>query len=830
VMKRAPLGVEIAAVAIVALALLVPGIWSYSLVDPWETHYGEVAREMRESHDFVHTTWRGSGTSANDNEGFRSKPVLLMWSTAAAMTVLGVAKDGGYSGEMVASARTMLAIRLPSVLYATLGLVLVWLMLAKLVSRRVAWLALLVVGSTPMFCLIARQGIPDMPHCACVMAALAAFVLALEDGDRPIAIAIRTPELAIDHRHLVLAACGVFVGVQAIYYGVYFARLPVAAVALPLLMALLYGALWPRGFTVLRCVPMLVGVIAAAIARRPIAEWDRYAPDRLAIRALAFPIAWARGAGWAETATVAEHLLRVAPLATMRQVYLLWCYAFLGLAVLAKGPPGVAVVGAVGVCHVLLFWRWRDLYEGAFELKRGLALAIAIFLPWHLAMWLIEGPRFIQEYIGTHIIERASADPDKSLGTFEFYTSQLGHGMWLWAALLPAALVAVVLRTRIDTRAGRVRFIVMLWAICGFAVFGIVQTKFHHYILPVVPALGILVAFFLDDLLALRERLHPLYAALAIGIVLLVARDLMWEPKRWMEMFSFLYNRPWPSNEPWSIDPSNGFLGLAAIAAIAIALAAVWRRAGVIALVVAGLAIGLWAMHVYMPIAGTHWGMREAMRSYYEQRTIYGEKRIYFGCGELYDDLHTLGDTFELETFIPDTLQVGQPMTLTIQLDRVKDEVVDQQLALVGTATAIGGHRVTVTLAPGERARLDPLLATCARAPEPRYGRPPVRYVDADRLVSWSLYWRGENFWSGDEIFGPAPELHTGFDNTADNTEFTKYLSDRTRAPLGRKYFVVTDAGHAQTLRSLLPTQRARDTVQVIDTTSNKFSMSSFVM
>ena len=39
-----------------------------------------------------------------------------------------------------------------------------------------------------------------------------------------------------------------------------------------------------------------------------------------------------------------------------------------------------------------------------------------------------------------------------------------------------------------------------------------------------------------------------------------------------------------------------------------------------------------------MPIAGKHWGMREAMRTYYEQRTIYGQKLVYFGAGSSHDD------------------------------------------------------------------------------------------------------------------------------------------------------------------------------------------------
>src|SRR5262249_8733678 len=155
----------------------------------------------------------------------------------------------------------------------------------------------------------------------------------------------------------------------------------------------------------------------------------------------------------------------------------------------------------------------------------------------------------------------------------------------------------------------RVRFMVALWAICGVALFSLVNTKFHHYILPVVPALGILVAFFLDDLLAGRDLLHPLYAGLGIGVVLLVCRDLMHEPKRWIEMFVFLYNRPWPGAEPWSIDPSDGFLVLGIVASVAFAIAATrWRRLGVVAICGAGLAICVWALQVYMPIAGTHWG------------------------------------------------------------------------------------------------------------------------------------------------------------------------------------------------------------------------------
>jgi 4-amino-4-deoxy-L-arabinose transferase-like glycosyltransferase len=849
--RRRPLGFELALVVLVSLLVMVPGIQSYSLVDPWETHYGEVGRMMLQNNDWVHTEW------PQDGEGFRSKPVLSFWLMASGMRAVGVAADGGYSGEMTEGPRTMIGIRLPFILCAIGGLTLLWWMLARLVGRRMAWLGLLVVGSTPMFCMIARQAIPDMPLVACTIGAIALFTMAVEDGERPILPLwhVGRRRIAIDARHVVLALAGGFVLAQAIYYAIYFTvspqlalrgRMPSPALWLPLLMVLFLGGMSRDGWLILRLPFVLLGGVIASIVNEPmpsrqpgqtrwraivdntLVPWERHAIDRYLVRAGVFVFVWAGGGAWAGTSGVADHILRIAPLTKMRQVYLLGCYSLLGVSVLAKGPPGLAVVGAVGAMHVLLLGRWRALYTGEFEIKRGLLVMLVTFMPWHVAMYLKDGIRFIDEYLFTHILNRAAVGVDNSPGTFEYYMSQIGHGMWLWAALLPAALSAAFFRARMDSREGRVRFMIVLWAITSVGFFCLVQTKFHHYILPAIPPLALLVAFFLDDVAGRRERLHPLYAALGVGILFLICRDLMFEPERWIEMFVFRYDRPWPSGEPWSIDPSDGFLALGIAAAAGIALTATrFARTGVIALAASGLAICVWALQVYMPVAGTHWGMRDAVRTYYEQRTVFGQKLVYFGTGELYDDWYDTKDTWSFETFIPDAMQVGQPMTIKVQINKADDErIMEQELTLLGTATAIGAHSVEVTLAPGERAKLDPLIAKGKTGPR---GRPPVRAVDADRLIAWQLYWRGENFWSGDEIWGWLPEMKTAFVKT-DNVEFNKYINDRTRAPLGRRYFVVTEGGRITGVRSMLPTQRGRDSFEVLDTTSNKFSLAAFTL
>jgi len=846
------LGLELTLVVVVSVAVLVPGIWRYSLVDPWETHYGEVARNMLKDDDLVHMQWPGTNPDSM-NEGFRSKPVLMFWMMAAGLRTVGVAEHGGYSGEMVADARTMIGIRLPFVIAAVAGLTLVWWMLARLVNRRLAWLALLVIGSCPMFCLIARQAIPDMPLVASTMGAVALFVLAVEDGERP----IRPWWRRVDARHVMLALAGGFVVAQAVYFAGYFLRspelamrgvLPHPALWLPLLMFAMLGGLFRDGWLILRLPFLVIGGLVAAIVRAPIPgrradqtrwralcdnllrSWDRHAADRYLLRCLVAPIAWASGKGWRATNPIADHLFAMAPLTTMRQVYLLGCYSLLGVSILAKGPPGLAVAGGVGVFHVVLCNRWRALYDGAFELKRGLLLMIATFLPWHIAMFLKDGIVFVDEYLFAHLLNRATdGSIDKSYGTFEYYTSQLGHGMWLWAALLPAAIPALLLRVRTDTREGRVRFAVALWAISAVFFFAFIQTKFHHYILPAVPPLAIAVAFLLDDLAARRARLHPLYAALGIALVFLVCRDLMHEPKRWIEMFVFRYDRPWPANEPWQLDPSDGFLALGIAAAVALAIAATrFARAGVVALGLAGLAICLWALQVYMPIAGTHWGMREAVRTYYQQRTIYGEELVYYGAAQLRDDWADVTETWTFDTFIPDALQIGQPMTIAIRVQKPEDEkTLEQEVSLLGTVHAIGAHSVAVHLEHDQRAKLDPLVKLGARGP--RAPRPPIRAVDADRLVVWQLYWRGEQFWSGGEINAALPEMKTSF-QSANYAEVLKYLNDRARAPLGRRYFVISEAVRVPGLKASLPTQRAQESYEILDTTSNKFSLAAFFL
>ncbi len=793
-------GFEIAIVAIIAFAFLGPGLNRYSLVDPWETHYSEVGRRMLQDNDWVHTSWQ--------KEGFASKPVLTFWLIAASMKTMGVAGDGGYSGELVDDVQLLGAVRLPFVLFGVMGLVMIWLMLARLVSRRVAWLGIAVVASTPFYALVARQAITDMTLVGSMMGAVATFALAMEDGEQPVvglARVGRRRRWTFNALHLWLVLVGGFLLWQAAYNCYYFftkpnlapgLKFPVPGVVIPVFIGLCVLAMWSAPYRAL-------GVDLDATHKIPPSRW--------------------------------QIVLGLQRVTTMRQVHLLWCYSFLGISILGKGPAALGIFGIVGLFYVLILNRWRQLLDGRFELKRGIFLLLALVVPWHLGMYLKEGLRFLQEYFITHLLQRAAKGVDNETGTFNYCLAQIGNGMFLWAALLPAALTSMV-RARPSTARSRTQLLVAIWAITTMAFFSLIQTKFHHYILPAVPGLAILVAFWLDDVWARRVRFHPAMALLAIGIVLLLTRDMMQEEKQWIEMFVFRYDRPWPSAAPWSVDTSDGFLALGLFASAAIAMLA-WfghrrgRGVAVMAVISSGLAIGLWAMHVYMPIAGTHWGMREAVRTYYEQRQIYGQHIIYFGAGQAADDWADVGNTITMRSMVPDHLQVGQPMVLHLQInaaDRARERTMETEAKIPAKVTSIEGHNITLTFDTAQRAEITAFVARGKNPKAPRGDRNPIRVVDADRMVIWQGYWRGEVFWSGDEIMGWLPQMQTDWQmGDPDSKKLIKFLNDPTLAPPGRRYFVLT-SGNISGLSSLLPTPRARATLETLDTTSNKFMMGAF--
>jgi 4-amino-4-deoxy-L-arabinose transferase-like glycosyltransferase len=150
-------------VALVPLALLLPGLGSQGLWDPWETHYAEVARRIVRDGDWITLRWH--------DELFFSKPVFLFWIIALSFRIFGDVEW---------------AARLPVVLFSAAGLVGVFHYTRKSFGLVPGLVASLLLAVTPFWCMISRQAMTDIPCVAAMSVGLLAMgrVLYADDAGR----------------------------------------------------------------------------------------------------------------------------------------------------------------------------------------------------------------------------------------------------------------------------------------------------------------------------------------------------------------------------------------------------------------------------------------------------------------------------------------------------------------------------------------------------------------------------------------------------------------------------------------------------------------------
>lgn len=793
---------EWAILVLLGALLFLPGLGRYSLVDPWETHYAEVARRMVADNDYVRTKWA--------DEGFRSKPVLTFWLMSASMKAAGVGGDDAYEGEMAVGDTATRAVRLPFALCGLLGLLALWYSLRRTVGRGVAWVSFLVIATSPFYLLVARQAITDITMVASLIGAMAMFALAHEAGETPLGSLgswgwLRARGWQLNAKHLAGASLTLFILWQAYLVATY------TNDHTPALKQVVLGARRIDIAIILRAI-----AVGSALALLSLMAWRPVWWQKLMARA---------GEGG---------VLR--PVTTIRQLAMLAFFALLGVSILGKGLPAFGIAGVVAAIVVLSFGRWRALLGGAYELRRGFVILLIIAVPWHYAMYVAEGPLFYSEYVGTHLLGRAFNGVFGERGTFLFYIKELGLGMLPWIALVPLA-IGTATKLTLATAQQRTLAIYAIWAAVAVAFFSMVQTKFHHYILPAVPPLGVLVAWSACELWQARRGVPLVLAAIGGGWALLIANDLMADPAMWIEMFVFRFDRPWPFAAPWGIDPSDRFFAIGLIAlGLLLAAATIKRFARPAMVCFAALVIAQagWMAQGYMRDAGTHWGMRDAMRQYYRQRDVYGAELVYFSPQQLAADWD--GRTsWSLPTVVPDSVVVGQPMAIRIALrgEHAGEWTIPAVVSSLATNRIELQVAKDVLNAPGLASWRDAIVAGKQPAKQQAKGKAPpapIRLVDASRLLGWALYWRGEHFWSSDAIYGPLPSYQTSSGQSTETSYLTNYLSDPSKAMVGRTYFILSEARWVGASQSGMPTEAAKASLRVINTDSNKFTLQMFTL
>jgi 4-amino-4-deoxy-L-arabinose transferase-like glycosyltransferase len=163
-------------------------------------------------------------------------------------------------------------------------------------------------------------------------------------------------------------------------------------------------------------------------------------------------------------------------------------YVAAGLAVLAKGLIGIVFPGAIVFLYLLLSRRWRLLRE--MRLATGIPLFLGVTAPWFLLVSL-RNPEFAWFFFIHEHFERYLTTVHGRFQPFWFFLPVLAGTMLPWSFFVPAALRGGW-RDR-QSKEGDSRLYLAIWAVFIFLFFSKSDSKLVPYILPVFPALALLM-------------------------------------------------------------------------------------------------------------------------------------------------------------------------------------------------------------------------------------------------------------------------------------------------------------------------------------------------
>lgn len=180
-----------------------------------------------------------------------------------------------------------------------------------------------------------------------------------------------------------------------------------------------------------------------------------------------------------------------------------------GIAAMTKGAACAPLF--LTIAYVAIRHRW-----GADKFNRQFVASVLIFaaivLPWHIYMYARYGKGFVESYLGFQVIGRALHTLEGNHGGPRYYLLVIANRASPWVFFLPLAFLRSLKDRRLQVFAA---FSVIL-----LIFFTLIGTKLPWYIVPIYPAIAIMVGFQLDEVLREYPRAARLYPA---GIAVVMA-------------------------------------------------------------------------------------------------------------------------------------------------------------------------------------------------------------------------------------------------------------------------------------------------------------------
>jgi 4-amino-4-deoxy-L-arabinose transferase-like glycosyltransferase len=164
---------------------------------------------------------------------------------------------------------------------------------------------------------------------------------------------------------------------------------------------------------------------------------------------------------------------------------------FLGLAVLAKGPAAIILSGGAVLLWAAVAKRWRD----AFRCLHPLVIASFCLtaLPWYI-LCARRNPDFFRVFITEHNFKRYLTPEFQHIQPFWFYVPMLLIAFVPWTLALLWSTVHGSRRSWRKSHIRPVALFLLSWALFCLLFFSASKSKLPGYLLPALPAIGLLLA------------------------------------------------------------------------------------------------------------------------------------------------------------------------------------------------------------------------------------------------------------------------------------------------------------------------------------------------
>jgi 4-amino-4-deoxy-L-arabinose transferase-like glycosyltransferase len=197
--------------------------------------------------------------------------------------------------------------------------------------------------------------------------------------------------------------------------------------------------------------------------------------------AAAFTIAMLAWYGWYES---------------KKRLYLAGFYAFLGFALLAKGPIGPCMAAAIIILFAVAKGDWRLATRTLWI--PGIALFCTVGVPWYVLVQL-RNPEFFRVFVLQHNFARFATDLYHHEQPFWYYVPVTLLAVIPWVVFVIVALTETVRlwwreRRNLLQTEDALNVFLLIWLLFPVLFFSFSKSKLPGYILPAIPAATVLVA------------------------------------------------------------------------------------------------------------------------------------------------------------------------------------------------------------------------------------------------------------------------------------------------------------------------------------------------